>query len=500
MMWGWAAPLALLACSVGPAVIIFLLGRDRLILRNIVNLTGAALKLVVVAVVLAGVYEGQRYSLFFDLGPGLSFGLRIDPLSLLFVTLSAILWFITTIYAISYLHDDGEQRRFFGFFALCVTSTVGIALAANPITFFIFYELLTLSTLPLVVHHGDSKSLASGRMYLRYTIAGSAALLLGFVLLESLAGPATFITRPYTMEILAVENPLVLQLIFVLLVGGLAVKAAMIPFHAWLPAAMVAPAPVSALLHAVAVVKAGAFGIIRVVFDLYGIDLVKDLGLGLPLAISASVTILVGSIIALRQKEIKKRLAYSTVSQVSYIMLGAGLLSPIALIGCLAHLVHQGLMKITLFFCAGAMQKALKIENIDQLNGVGTRMPLTTLAFSVCALGMIGVPPMVGFISKWYLGLGGLQAGEPWAIAVLAGSTLLNAAYFLPLLYRAWFLPESDAWAERPLDYTRERRMWLVRPAMLTAAMAIVFGLFAAFPLSPLEWADLIVSREYRLQ
>jgi multicomponent Na+:H+ antiporter subunit D len=496
MQLGWMAPLILLLTSLVPAVVIFLLPAGQRRLRNEVNLAGAAAKVAVVMLMLWGVYQGEDYRLFFELGPGLSFILQIDALALLFVTLSAVLWLLTTIYAIAYLSGDAEQRRFFGFFSLCVMATVGIALAGNPLTFFFFYELLTLSTFPLVAHLGDRGSLAAGRTYLRYTLFGSAVLLLGIVWLEAVAGPANFLVREPAMLRLAETEPLTLQLIFALLVGGLAVKAAVIPLHGWLPAAMVAPAPVSALLHAVAVVKAGAFGIVRVIFDLYGIELTASLGLGAPLTVAASFTIIVGSLIALQQVEIKRRLAFSTVSQISYILLGASLLSPLALIGCLAHIVHQGLMKVTLFFCAGAFDQTLGVHRVDEMDGIGRRMPLTMLAFSAGALGMIGVPPIAGFVSKWYLGLGALEAGEPWVLAVLAASTLLNALYFLPLVYRGWFGAPKAEWP-RVAGRQLEAPLWLVAPGVATAAFAIAAGLFAAFPWSPLDWATLIVERQY---
>jgi multicomponent Na+:H+ antiporter subunit D len=496
MQIGWMAPLILLLTSLVPAVVIFLLRPGQRRLRNEVNLGGAAAKIAVVVLMLWGVYQGDEFRLVLALGPGISFILQIDALALLFVTLSAVLWLVTTIYAIAYLKDDPEQRRFFGFFSLCVMATVGIALAGNPLTFFFFYELLTLSTFPLVAHLGDRKSLASGRTYLAYTLFGSAILLTGIVWLEAVAGPANFLFREPVMLALAATEPLTLQLIFGLLVVGLAVKAAVIPLHGWLPAAMVAPAPVSALLHAVAVVKAGAFGIVRVIFDLYGIELTAALGLGLPLTIAASFTIIVGSLVALQQQEIKRRLAYSTVSQISYILLGASLLSPLALIGCLAHIVHQGLMKVTLFFCAGAFDQRLGVNRVDEMDGIGRRMPLTMLAFSVGALGMIGVPPIAGFVSKWYLGLGALEAGQAWVLAVLAASTLLNALYFLPLIYRGWFGTPREEWpavAGRRL----EAPLWLVAPGVATALFAIGAGLFAAMPASPLDWATLIVVRQY---
>ena len=208
---------------------------------------------------------------------------------------------------------------------------------------------------------------------------------------------------------------------------------------------MVAPAPVSALLHAVAVVKAGAFGIVRVVYDVYGVEFAASLGLLVPLGVAAAVTIIYGSVRALSQDHLKKRLAYSTVSQVSYIALGTAIVGPIATIGGVVHLVHQGLMKITLFFAAGNYAETLGIHKVSEMNGVGKRMPGTTLAFSVGALGMVGIPPVAGFVSKWYLGLGAVEVGvAAWVMPILIASSLLNAAYFLPILYRAWFLESGD--------------------------------------------------------
>ncbi len=245
-------------------------------------------------------------------------------------------------------------------------------------------------------------------------------------------------------------------MIFLLLIIGLGVKAALVPLHGWLPQAMVAPAPVSALLHAVAVVKAGAFGIVRVVYDVYGVNFTDQLGLLTGLGIAAAITIIYGSIKALSQDNLKKRLAYSTVSQVSYIALGTAILGPVGTIGGIVHLVHQGIMKITLFFAAGNYAETLGIHKVSEMNGVGRRMPATTLAFSIAALGMIGVPPVAGFVSKWYLGLGALEAGmAAWVMPVLITSSVLNAAYFLPVLYRAWFREPGPAWPAEHIPAAR---------------------------------------------
>jgi multicomponent Na+:H+ antiporter subunit D len=267
--------------------------------------------------------------------------------------------------------------------------------------------------------------------------------------------------------------------------------------HGWLPKAMVAPAPVSALLHAVAVVKAGAFGIVRVVYDVYGIEYAAALGVLGPLAVAAAVTILWGSVRALFQDGLKKRLAYSTVSQVSYIALGTAVFGPIATVGGIVHLVHQGLMKITLFFCAGNLAETLGIHKVSEMHGVGRRMPLTMAAFTIGALGMIGIPPVAGFISKWYLASGAIAVDAPWVLAVLAASSLLNAAYFLPILYYAWFCEPRGPWPEDPPRGLWESHGMLLFPALTTAVLALLAGLFAAAPFSALEWAQLIALREY---
>jgi multicomponent Na+:H+ antiporter subunit D len=492
-------PLALLASSLLPGLLIFVLPERRIALRTTLNLAGAGTKLVLVGVLLRGVASGKEYSARFAVLPGLDLALKADALGLLFVSLSAVLWLFTTLYAIGYLEGSPCRSRFFGFFSLCVTATVGIAMASNLFTFFIFYELLTLSTFPLVVHRGTDKAMRGGRVYLAYTLSGGTVLLAGIVWLHHLLGHTEF-AHTGIVAALAGENAGQLKAIFLLLMTGVGVKAAIVPLHGWLPQAMVAPAPVSALLHAVAVVKAGAFGIVRIVYDIYGIELAASLGLLAPLAAFAALTIVWGSVRALYQDDLKKRLAFSTVSQVSYIALGVALFGPIGTIGGLIHLVHQGIMKITLFFCAGNYAETLGIHKVSEMGGAGHRMPLTTLAFSIAALGLIGVPATAGFVSKWYLGQGALAAGLPRVLAVLAASSLLNAAYFLPVIYRAWFLPPPVAWPEGNIlpRGSRETTLLLLLPPLFTAGLTLLAGLLAMTEFSPLAWARLITSREYQ--
>jgi len=514
-------PLLTLLTSLVPAVVIFWLREDAQRTRTVMNISGAALKLLCIAAMLRGVYLGDPQEFRLPLIPNVDLILRADSLGMFFVTLSGLLWFLTTIYAITYLKGSPHRRRFFGFFSLCVSATVGIALAGNLFTFVIFYELLTLATYPLVVHRQTEDARSAGRVYLAHTLTGGALLLLGAAWLHVYVANVEF-DGGASMAGVAQSHTGPLRFIFALLVSGLGVKAALVPLHNWLPRAMVAPAPVSALLHAVAVVKAGAFGIVRVVYDIFGIELSRDLGLLLPLALLASATIVYGSVCALFQNDLKRRLAFSTISQVSYIALGVTVGGPSSTIGGIAHLVHQGLMKITLFFCAGNLAETLGIHKVSEMHGVGRRMPGTMAAFSVAALGMIGIPPMAGFISKWYLAAGAIEGTQYWVLVVLGISTALNAAYFLPILGAAWFGKQPGPWpkssvdghldqtnfrdgdsvtsgqSQPALERPRPETAWgLLIPPVTTAILSIVAGLFAGSPISPLQWAALVVDRAY---
>jgi len=491
-------PLAVLASSLLPGLMIFALPEGWIRLRTTLNLFGAVSKLLLVFVLLAGVHAGETFGVRFEVLPGLDLAFKADALGMLFISLSAVLWLFTTLYAIGYLEGAPHRSRFFGFFSLCVTATMGIAMAANLFTFFVFYELLTLSTFPLVVHRGTAKAMRGGTIYLAYTLVGGTALLIGIVWLHHLLGHTEF-AHAGIASALGAEHAESLKIIFLLLIAGVGVKAAIVPLHGWLPQAMVAPAPVSALLHAVAVVKAGAFGIVRIVYEVFGVEFAQSLNLLLPLAVFAAVTIVWGSFRALFQDDLKKRLAYSTVSQVSYIILGVALFGPIGTIGGLVHLVHQGIMKITLFFCAGNYAETLGIHKVSEMNGAGRRMPLTSIAFTIGALGMMGAPLTAGAISKAWLSDGAAAAGMDWAIWVLWTSSLLNAAYFLPILWRAWFKPVPTTWPEEHIAARgwRETAWLLLLPPLVTAAATLAAGMLSDAPGSPLTWAKLIAEREY---
>ncbi len=491
-------PVFALMTSLLASVVLFALPEKGYRLRTTINLVAAVVKIALVAVMIWGIARGREYEAAFTMLPGVEFVLRADALSMLFAGLSALLWLLTTIYAVGYLEDSPNRSRFFGFFSLCVASTMGIALAGNLFTFFLFYEMLTLSTYPLVVHRGTRKALRAGRNYIIYTLTGGAVLLLAIAWLHGLVGDLRFQEGGHFAGVdPSLQAPL--TIIFVLLMTGLGVKAALVPLHGWLPQAMVAPAPVSALLHAVAVVKAGAFGIIRVVFEVYGLEAAEAMGLLAGLALVAAFTIIYGSTRALYQIDLKRRLAFSTISQVSYIVLGLCLFGPLGVMGGLVHLVHQGIMKITLFFCAGNYAETLGVHRIDELDGAGKRMPGTSVAFTLGAFGMIGAPPLAGFITKWTMGAGALEVGMDWVVAVLVVSSLLNAAYFLPILHRLWFAEQQQAWPHERRWGRLETSPWLLWPPLVTAVLLVLAGILANVPFSPLSWAELIVLREVAL-
>ncbi len=491
-------PLLIIFSSLLPGTLILMLREDQSALRTFLNLFGAVAKVGLIAWVFAGYLRGEEYGFILPLAPDLAFVLRVDQLGLFFASLSSVLWLVTTLYAIGYLEGGKHRRRFFAFFSFCVTAATGIALSGNVITFFIFYEFLTLSTYPLVVHSGTDKAVNAGRTYLWYTIGGGTILFLGVVALFVVAGPISF-GQTEVIASLASVNPTQLTIIFFLMLTGLAVKAAIFPLHGWLPISMVAPAPVSALLHAVAVVKAGAFGIIRLVYDVYGIEVAEQLNLLTPLAVFAAFTIIYGSVRALFQDDFKKRLAFSTVSQLSYISLGVAITGVLSSAGAIVHLVHQGIMKITMFFAAGNVAETYGYKKISELDGIGRRMPLTMGVFTIAVFGMIGLPPVAGFISKWYLGLGAVEAGSYWVVLVLLGSSALNAAYFLPIVYRAWFCePEHEAAPLRQIGRLETQALLLI-PVIVTGILSLAAGVFAAMAGSPLSIAREIAEKLYLL-
>jgi multicomponent Na+:H+ antiporter subunit D len=407
-----------------------------------------------------------------EIMPGLSIAFTVEPLGMLFAALASGLWLINSIYSVGYMRGNKEQNqtRFFACFALALSATIGVAFAGNLFTLFLFYELLTLSTYPLVAHKGDPATVRSARIYLGVLLSTSIGLFLPAIIWTySLAGTGDFTTG----GILAGKlNDPEIGLLLGLFVFGIG-KAAMMPVHKWLPAAMVAPTPVSALLHAVAVVKAGVFAITKIIVYIFGIEFLFAAPSSSWLLYAAAFTIITASLVAIRQTNIKRLLAYSTIAQLSYVIMASAILKPLAEVGAALHMVAHAFGKITLFFAAGAIYVASKKTEIHQLRGIGRRMPWTMAAFTIGALSMIGVPPTAGFVSKWYILAGAFEANNLVAVFTIIASTVLNAAYFLPILYMVWFEREKEGGKEHG-----EAPLLAVFALSLTALLTLAFFLF----------------------
>jgi len=435
-----ASPLYAVLVSLLAVVLIGVSGKNPN-LRESWTIVAALIKFSIVVSMLPKILDGKiiEYTVF-TMMPGLDLALRVDPLSMFFALTASLLWIITAFYCIGYMRAGKEknQTRFYMCFAVALSGALGIAFSANLFTLFVFYEILTLCTYPLVVHKQTPEAVRGARRYLTYLLGTSIAFQLSAIFLTYFyAGTLEFTAG----GILAGSaSNTVITIIFVLFVMGIG-KTAIMPFHAWLPAAMVAPTPVSALLHAVAVVKAGVFTLIKVILYVFGVDLLQELGLGVALAYVAAFTIIVASIMALRQDNLKLRLAYSTVGQLSYIIMAVALLTPSGITSALIAVMIHAFGKITLFFTAGAIYIAAHKTKVSELDGIGKQMPFTMFAFTVGALSMVAVPPAAGFISKWYLLLGAFEAHQLVLIGAIVVSTLLNAAYYLPIVYAAFFKP-----------------------------------------------------------
>ena len=466
-------PLAAILVSLLGALPILLSDRQPN-LRESWTILIALVKLSIVASLLPGVLQGGGYVFTIaEVLPNVPIELRVDALGMVFALVASCLWLFTSIYSIGYMRalDEHAQTRYFASFAVAISATLGVAFAGNLLTMYLFYEMLSLSTYPLVTHEQNKEARASGRKYLTYILGTSIGLALPAMLMTyAVAGTLDFTAG----GILAGKaSPELLGLLLVLFLFGFA-KAGLMPFHGWLPAAMVAPTPVSSFLHGVAVVKAGVFAILRVLFDIIGPDTLQQADLGWIVTSLASVTLLVASLIALTQDSMKRRLAYSTIGQLSYMVLGAGMLSTIGQIGGIMHLAMHAFGKITLFFCAGAIYVASKKKYISQMDGLGRQMPITFTAFFLGALSIIGLPPLGGFISKWNLVIGAVDGGQLVLLLVLLTSSLLNAAYFLPVVYRAFF-------AEPPAGAVvgiKEAPLFCLVPLCLTAFGSLLLFFF----------------------
>jgi multicomponent Na+:H+ antiporter subunit D len=473
-------PLLAVLVSAG-AVLPIIACKTRPNLRELCSVVAGVVKFSLVASMVPAVLRGSTIECaVFKVLPGIDIAFRVDALGLLFALGASLLWIVTTFYSIGYMRslDEHAQTRYYACFAIALSSTIGVAFAANLFTLFLCYEGLTLSTYPLVAHKETPEARAGGRKYIIYLLgAAKVFLLTAIILTYNLTGTLDFAAGGIFPEAVAAARPELLLVLFLLFLFGFA-KCAVMPLHGWLPAAMVAPTPVSALLHAVAVVKTGVFAVVRITLFVFGVDCLRAIGVGGIFVFLASFTIITASVIALTRDNLKARLAFSTVSQLSYILLGAALLTPSALVGGIVHITFHAVSKITLFFCAGSIYVSSHLTEVSQLGGIGKKMPWTMAAFAVATLSMIGVPPACGFVSKWYLVIGALERDSMVVLTMLMLSSLLNAAYFVPIVYRAFFGEEKTVDGEAA--EVKEVPL-IVVPLVLTAAGSIILGLFPEF-------------------
>jgi multicomponent Na+:H+ antiporter subunit D len=451
--------------------------------REGISSVSSILLLLVVGSMIPAVLHGKTLVFhMFTILPGVSITLRADAMSMIFAIVASSLWTIAVFYSMGYMRGLKEhaQTRFNACFALAIFGAIGVAFSDNLFTMYLFYEIVSVCTYPLVAHHQDDEGYNGARKYIIYlTTTAKAFLLPAMILIYVLTGTLDFAANIHDGIFPAeVSGPLVIML-YIFCIFGFA-KNGVMPFHHWLPGAMVAPTPVSALLHAVAVVKVGVFCTTRVMLYTFGTETMHAFNLGIPTAYFVGFTVLAASIIALSKDNLKARLAYSTVSQLSYIILGAALLTDPGIQGGLIHIVNHGVSKITLFFCAGAIYVATHKKNISEMGGLGKTMPWTFGAFGIASLSMIGAPPVAGFITKWNLLVGSVEAHQLGILLILIASTLLNAAYFAPITYKAFF-------GQRPAGETftgiKEAPLSMLIPILIACTVSVLIGIFPDFML-----------------
>ncbi|MEI8139264.1 MAG: monovalent cation/H+ antiporter subunit D family protein [bacterium] len=471
--------LAILAPLIGSAAV--MLTGKRPNVRETCSFITATILFGTVVSLLPAVLAGEKlvYHLFSIL-PGVSVTLRADAFSMVFALVASSLWMVTVIYSMGYMRGSHEhaQTRFNACFALALFGAIGCAFSDNLFTLYLFYEIVSISTYPLVAHHQDQEGYEGARKYLTYLTATAKGLVLpAMIMTYVLCGTLDFSLNIRDGIFPSDASRVMVTITYICLILGFA-KNGIMPFHSWLPGAMVAPTPVSALLHAVAVVKVGVFSTTRVMLFLFGVVKMDDFNLGIPTAYFVSFTILAASLIALSKNNLKARLAYSTVSQLSYVILGVALLTPVGIEGGIVHIVNHAFAKITLFFCAGAIYVASHKKDISDMKGLGRVMPFTFAAFGIAALSMIGVPPVGGFISKWFLLVGAMDAAQIGIVVVLLLSTILNIGYFAPVVYSAFFGKPADPHA---YDGVREAPLTMVVPLLITASLSVAVGIYPDF-------------------
>ena len=469
-------PLLTILVSALGSILIIITGERRANLREFWSVAAGVLQFALVSSMMPAVLAGQSPgAVLFRLLPGIELAFRAVAFGLLFALGASLLWVAASFYSVGYMRalEEHAQTRYFTCFALALSATMGVAFSANLFTLFLFYEALTLATYPLVAHKETAEAKAGARKYVIYLLGAAKVMLIPAIILTyNLAGTLEFRSGGVFPDSRLAERPTLLYVVFALFLFGFA-KNAVMPLHSWLPAAMVAPTPVSALLHAVAVVKTGVFSTLRVVLFVFGPSAMRELGADKLALVFASVTIVVASLLALRQENLKARLAFSTISQLSYIVLGAALLAPAGVLGGIAHITNHAISKITLFFCAGSIYVSAHKTEVSETAGLAKQMPWTMAAFTIASLSLVGIPPFSGFVSKWYLAIGSLERGNPWLLAVLLASSLLTAAYLGPIVYKAYFEEAKDEGHHEIREVP-----WIVVPLVLTALASLLLGIY----------------------
>lgn len=445
-------------------------------------------KVVAVTVILNALLAG--YSIFFSplhalhllkVNNFLDLYIRVDQLSRMFIILASFLWVLTSFYSFGYMKNKKRLRQFYTFFTLTLAIVLGVAYSGNLFTLYVYYELLTLSTLPLVMYNGTEQALASGKKYIIYSFSGATFILFGMMLIYSVTGTMEFTPRGI-LTFMAFADQRILLLSYIVMFLGFGVKAALVPFHSWLPAAMVAPTPVSALLHAVAVVKSGVFSLIRMTYFIFGASAVRALEAPKYLIPFVVVTVVMGSFLALHQEHLKKRLAYSTISQLGYMLLGILMLNPNGLTGAILHMINHAVIKITLFFIVGSITLKTGKKYIHEIHGLGRQMPVSMLCFAVAAISLIGIPPTNGFVSKWFLGLGALAGSNFFYIVILLLSAFLTAGYLLPIVVAAFFSDSKkhphDSAETSSHEESLEPERGIIIPVVGLTMLIVTLGLF----------------------
>lgn len=439
----------------------------------------------------ANLYAGGEFLHLFRVNQFIDIFLKLDQFGRLFSYMASVLWVIASFYSFEYMKHEGRERRFFTFYMMTLSMIIGLSYSGNLLTLYFFYELITLTTFPLVIHLNTEVALQIGRKYITYSFVGAAFVMIGMVLLYSATGSTRFYGGGIE-GLLNYPNEQLLLFSYLSMFIGFGVKAAVVPLHAWLPASMIAPTPVSALLHAVAVVKSGIFALTRITYYIYGSEVVKAVHADQILIPFAILSIVMGSLIAMSQYHLKRRLAYSTIAQLGYITLGILMLNPYALLGALLHMINHAVIKINLFFGVGAITYMTEKKYVRQIGGLGKKMPMTFICFSIAAISLIGIPPTNGFVSKWFLGLGALKSGNIGYAMILLFGALLTASYLLPIIVMAFFTNSKDKVTAEDVQLDPPKMMMI--PIFILTGMTVLLGLY---PNPVIEFIQVIVTEVF---